>query len=191
MVWWLLGGYAVLMGAGLSSLIAYLPLYGTEEVGLSIPAAGAAAGVMGGVGIPARIAWARNVERARSVRPALLGLALSSAVTIGFLVVAKEVAWVLWPTNVVLGATCAAWVAVAVVTTVRGVVAEQSGRASGVVLTGFYLGMLSCPPVFGWSVDRTGSWLVGWVGVGIMFALAGVVVLAWGRSAGATESAAN
>lgn len=182
-----LGGYAFLMGAGLAAMIAYLPLYGTEEVGLSIPTAGMAAGAMGGVGVPARILWARAAERAWSPRPALLAIALLSATSTGLLILAAKVTWLIWPTAVALGATSGAWLAVAVVATVRAVDATRSGQASGVVLAGFYLGMLSCPPAFGWSVDRTGSWFLGWVGVTSMFLLSALLVGAWMRGARVRE----
>ena len=176
-----LGAYAFLMGAGLAAMIAYLPLYGTEAVGLSIPTAGMAAGAMGGVGVPARILWARGAERALSPRPALLALALLSATSTALLILAAQVSWVIWPTVVALGATSGAWLAVAVVATVRAVDASRSGQASGVVLAGFYLGMLCCPPVFGWSVDRTGSWILGWAGVTTMFLLSAALIATWMR----------
>ncbi|TFV67952.1 MFS transporter, partial [Blastococcus sp. CT_GayMR20] len=68
-VWWMTG-YSFLLGCALQATVVYLPLFGHEDLGLSVSAAGLTAAVMGAVGLVARVAWGRLFERVR--RPELL-----------------------------------------------------------------------------------------------------------------------
>src|SRR5207237_10888387 len=58
---------------------------------------------------------------------------------------------------------------------------QNAGRASGVVLVGFSLGLMSGPPLFGGSVDLTGSYAPGFIGVIADPASATTRVLLWRR----------
>ncbi|MDA2978820.1 MAG: MFS transporter, partial [Actinomycetota bacterium] len=54
-----------------------------------------------------------------------------------------------------------------------------AGRASGIVLFGFLLGFGAGPPLFGWMVDSTGSYMgVWWLAMGAS-TLGALVMLAW------------
>ena len=57
----------------------------------------------------------------------------------------------------------------------------EAGRASGWVLLGFYGGFAVSPSIFGYSVDETGSWVLGWSGVAAIFALAAALAWVWYR----------
>ncbi|MGH2819930.1 MAG: hypothetical protein ACRDJ5_04675, partial [Actinomycetota bacterium] len=59
---------------------------------------------------------------------------------------------------------------------------RQAGRAAGYVLGGFYGGFVLTPPLFGYSVDVTGGYGIGWTGIGALFAVATVLAGAWHRT---------
>ncbi|HSM43636.1 MAG TPA: hypothetical protein VK969_01325, partial [Acidimicrobiia bacterium] len=50
------------------------------------------------------------------------------------------------------------------------------GRASGVVLLGFLSGLGIGAPIFGYSIDRLGTYVPGWTAVAAVFLL-GLVVM--------------
>ena len=51
-------------------------------------------------------------------------------------------------------------------------------KATGITMTGYYLGALASPPLFGFVVDWTGSFAYSWIGtVALLFA----AVFAWQR----------
>lgn len=179
-VFWL-AGYALLMGAGVSAFIAYLPLYAVEELGLSVPVAGLAAAVVGLVGVGARIWWARHSERlARTQRSLALLAGLSAVAQLGVWAAATAGPWLLWVAVAGLGATAVAWNSVGMLAIVREV-PHATGKASGVVLAAFYLGLAASPAAMGATVDRTGSYAAGWLTLAAVFALAAVLAGAWSR----------
>ena len=60
---------------------------------------------------------------------------------------------------------------------------ERAGRASGIVMLGFLIGLGIGPPLFGRSIDSTGSYDFMWmVSIGA-FLLASAVALLWSRLA--------
>jgi predicted MFS family arabinose efflux permease len=162
--------YAALMGSGLSALITYLPLYGTEELGLGVAAAGTTAGTMGLIGMGARVQWARVAERRSASRESLRTMGLIATGATALLLLAPAAPMMVWVSAAALGASSGAWLSVAMLAVVRGVDRASAGRASGVVLAGFYLGMVTAPPLFGWSVDRLGSYQPGWVAITLLTA---------------------
>lgn len=173
-----LAAYAFLMGAGMSAFTAYLPLYAVEALGFTVPLAGLVAALIGLVAVFARVLWARYSERL--VTPwgplALIAamatcaqLAVWSAQTLG--------AWLVWPAAVGFGATASAWNSVAMLAVVRRFQRAGTGRASGVVVTGFYLGLTVAPLAVGASIDRTGGYDLAWMVVAGVFALAGLLAL--------------
>jgi predicted MFS family arabinose efflux permease len=182
LVWWITG-YAVLMGAGLAALITYLPLYAHEVLGLSVPAAGATAGMMGTVGIGARILWARWAERHRSIPLALVAIAVGSLGSLALLIGAEMgTPALVWLAAVGFGGTTGAWNAVGMLAVVREVDTRVSGRASGRVLSGFYVGLVVSPALFGRSVDLLGAYRPGWIVMGFVFLAAVAVSLGWRRT---------
>lgn len=176
--------YAFLMGTGVGVLGAYLPLYAVERLGMSTAAAGLAAGAIGIVGIVARIVWGRAADRRPAAGTKALGALAAGSVVAIALLAAAEVGGtgLVWPAAVLFGATAVAWNAVGMLAVVRGVDAARSGRASGRVLLGFYLGFVVAPVAFGATVDVTGSYLPGWASVGAAFAAAAVLADRWRRS---------
>jgi len=175
--------YAFLMGGGVAAISAYLPLYAQEEVGLSAGDAGMIAGIMGGIGILSRVAWGWGTERIGefSIALAILG-AGAVAATAAVYFAPGGGALLLWISAVVFGMTAITWNAIGMLVIVAEIGTHAAGRASGIVQSGFYAGFVVTPSLFGYSVDRSGEWTIGWVGVALMFVAATVVAGAWRTS---------
>lgn len=176
-----LAAYALLMGAGGVAVISFLVLYAVEGLGWSESVAGAAAATVALAGVLARMAWGRAAERLRTSTAPLLVLAVGSAVGQALIWAAQASPPLLWLGAAMFGVTAGAWNAVAMLAIVREVPPAHTGWASGVVQAAFYVGLLSCPPVFGWSVDVTGGYDAGWAGVTAVLAVAAVLTAAWHR----------
>lgn len=177
-----LTAYAAGMGVAISSMGAYLPLYGVERLGLPAAAAGLLAAAIGGVGVVARIAWGRAADRrARPPAGTLLLLAALAAASAA-LVWAAEVGGVglAWAGAVLAGASGAAWNAVGMLAVIRGTPVAVAGRASGVVVLSFYGGFAVGPATFGVLVDAFG-YPAGWLLVVASFAASGAVAARWRR----------
>lgn len=175
LVQWL-ATYALLMGAGVATVTAYLPLYGVEELGLSPTTAGLVAASVGFIGVGSRIAWARGSERHGAVHGPLRLIALLSVVAIALVWAAATAgSGLVWLGAVMLGGTAVSWNAIGMLAIVREVDRASTGTASGVVLVGFYLGYIIAPVSFGWSVDRSGGYGPGWAAIMGLFALAALV----------------
>jgi predicted MFS family arabinose efflux permease len=168
--------YGFLLGAGGSAIFTYLPLFGREALGLTAGAAGATVAVTGFVGIAARIGWSRAAEVALGSRRALrwigglaavAGLALAAAPSVG--------SWLVWPAAVLTGLSASSWNSVGMLAVIQTVPSRLAGRASGVVLLGFLSGLGLGAPVFGWSVDRLGTYVPGWLATVALF-VAGAII---------------
>ncbi|HEX2194597.1 MAG TPA: MFS transporter [Candidatus Limnocylindria bacterium] len=181
-VYWL-AAYAFLMGSGVATINAYLPLYLVERAGATQELAGGVAATVGLVGIGSRIAWGWGSERMRGYALPLLLLGAGAVVAI-LLVLAVERAglWLAWPAAALLGATAVTWNSVGMLAVITSSGAGMAGRASGVVVFGFYIGFVASPVAFGWLVDRTDGYASAWLLVAGIFALTTVVIGAWRRS---------
>ena len=72
-------------------------------------------------------------------------------------------AWLLWPGVIITGASTSAWNSVGMLATIDEAGPALTGRASGVVLFGFLTGLGIGPPLYGATVDATGSYSLMWV----------------------------
>ena len=180
-VWWLTI-YATAMGLSTAAVNAYAPLYAVERLGISRATAGLAATVIGGVGIVSRIIWGRAAERVRHTSGPLVILAFGALVSVLLMWTAPSAGVALfWLAAVVAGTSLAAWNSVAMLAVISEVRAGDAGRASGVVLTGFLLGLTVSPVLFGFTVDKTGRYDVGWAAVAGITLLSLVIAAAWWR----------
>jgi len=162
-----------------------------EELGTGRRTAGLAAGLMGLVGVVARVAWGRRHDRTTTpVTRTLLFLAAASVLAVG-LVWAAQAAGValLWAGAVALGATAVAWNALGMLSIVRDVDASRAGRASGRVLLGFFAGFFTGPVSFGAVVDATDTYAFGWAGVTAAFLTATAIAWRWRSAAPAGTGA--
>lgn len=176
--------YAFLMGAGVAAVNAYLPLFGVERLELTTTSAGRVAAAVGMVGVVSRIAWGWASERLPSYRGPLTVMGLGAVGAILLLLVApgRGIAW-LWAGGVLFGVTALTWNAVGMLALLSRVEPAEAGRASGVVLLGFYTGFVPSPVVFGWIVDTIAeasvAWTSAWALVLSVFLAAGL----WARRA--------
>jgi nitrate/nitrite transporter NarK len=167
--------YAFLMGAGVGAFNAYLPLYGVEELGLTTTRAGAIAATVGFVGVVSRIAWGWTSEHLPSFHLPLAVMAGGATVAVALLLAAPALGVTsLFVGGMLFGATAVTWNSVGMLAVVAGVDSADAGRASGVVLFGFYTGFVPSPVVFGTLVDLTGDYRAAW---GLLLAV--FAVAAW------------
>jgi predicted MFS family arabinose efflux permease len=182
-IFWL-AGFTLFTGLAGGSVATYLPLYAQESLNMSASAAGLVVALMGIVASIGRVSWGHFVRNASDLRGRLRTIA----------VLAVGATLLLWsasrfhPDLVWFGA--AAWgisllsagtVGMVAVMTYAGL--ENTGRASGVVLTGFGVGLMIGPPLFGWTVDTTGTYDVGFALVLAEVASAALIGFFWGRRA--------
>ena len=166
--------YGFLLGAAGSALFTYLPSYAEEVLGVSGEVAGWAVALMGFTGVVARISWGRAAEHrlgpVRSLRIIAVAAVLAPALLV--LADAATVVALLWPAAIVTGLSASAWNAVGMLAIITSLPSRDVGRASGLVMFGFLAGLGLGAPVFGFSVDRLGSYTPGWLAASAVFATA-------------------
>jgi predicted MFS family arabinose efflux permease len=161
-VTWLLV-YGTLMGFS-GAVTFFLPLYAEEALGLDPRVGGLAVAVVGLTAFAGRIGWARHAERRHRFAESLSEIAavsvVASAVVFGAdLLDARPLLWI---GAVLIGGSSSAWNAVGMLAIVDEAGPVAAGRASGVVMFGFLTGLGIGPPLFGYTVDLTGSYASMW-----------------------------
>lgn len=178
-----LAGYAFLMGSGVAAINAYLPLYLVEEAGASQQVAGAVAATIGFVAFFSRIGWGWAGERMPSFSVPLLILGLGAVVAVVLVLLVEWVGlWLAWPAAVLFGASAVTWNSVGMLAVITSSGVGMAGRASGVVIFGYYIGFVASPMIFGWLVDTMSGYGLAWVGVALTFAATSLVIVRWRRS---------
>ena len=180
---WLVG-YAFLMGFAAAAVMAYLPLFLVESSHMTGAEAGAVVAVVGMVGIGGRVGWAWATEKVASYwlplaicgAGGVLGIVLLSSAPTTSSVMAYAAA-------TVLGATAMAWNSVGMMAVLSRSDRQTAGRASGVVLFGFYIGFVSSPLAFGWLADVSGTYLWGWAVAAAAFGCAAATAIVFRRYA--------
>ncbi len=184
--------YGFLMGTGIAVTNVYLPLYAHDELGMSVPAAGAVASLTGIVGVGSRIAWGRRTDGTAEVGPTLGVIAAGSAVAIALLIAARWWGtWLVWAASFLIGAITVGWIVVGMVGVVAITDPRDAGRASGRVLLGFYTGFVCSPVAFGWIVDATSVYAPAWALVALAFVGAILVSPWWGAGGRSSPKAAS
>ena len=77
------------------------------------------------------------------------------------------------------GLSSSTWTSVGMLAVMLGAGPARSGRASGIVMFGFLTGLGVAPPLFGWTVDRTGSYASMWTMSIVAAVIATGVTIAW------------
>ncbi len=180
-IWWVTA-YGSLLGFGGSATFLF-PLFVEESLGQTPQLAGAAAALLGAVAIAGRLQWARVAEHAASPAPTLAFLAALSVVAMAFMLWSIEggITW-MWVGTIVLGLSSSSWTSVAAMVVIAIAGAAAAGRASGIVWFGFLAGLGLGPPIYGFTVDETGSYATMWWLAFGSFALAAGVALTWMRT---------
>jgi MFS family permease len=183
-----LAAYAFLMGSGVATINAYLPLYLVERAGASQEVAGVVVATIGVVGIGSRIAWGWASERMPSFTLPLLLLGVGAVVALVLVAAVERIGlWVAWPAAALFGASAVTWNAVGMLAVITESGSRLAGRASGVVTAGFYIGFVACPVLFGWLVDTSRDYTLAWLLVALVFAATVPVVIGWRRSSPVAE----
>jgi len=161
--WWLFA-YSFFVAVAVQASNVYLPLFGTERIGLTPAVAGSTMTLIGLLGIASRIGWGRASDGPRPASSSLSILAGTSLLAAGVfgLAAATGNPVVLWVGVVVhaAGAIAANVVIIhALITIVRP---EQVAAASGYQALAQYLGFAVGPLSFGLLVDHAGTYAVGW-----------------------------
>ncbi|MGA0239546.1 MAG: MFS transporter [Acidimicrobiales bacterium] len=177
---WRLGLYALLMGLASGSIGRFLALFAEESLDYTSTTAGFAVALSGLLGMGFRIAAARRAEH--RVRPStlLMQLSLIAAVSSSLFALSPMVGRsLLWPAVVLYALGHTAWNAVINLAVIVNVPTAQAGRATGIIILGFLMGLTIAGPVAGFIVDERGSYeLVWWLSV----VLAGVSAVLVKRS---------
>ncbi|CAN5154545.1 MFS transporter [soil metagenome] len=174
--------YAFLMGRGVATVNAYLPLYLVERGAASPAVAGAVVALIGFTGIVSRVLWGWGSEQLRSFSQPLIVLGAGAVAATGMIGAVQFVGlWAAWLAAIVFGATAVTWNSVGMLAVLAASGPRLAGLASGVVLTGFYVGFVGSPMLFGWIVDHAGGYVLAWTLVAAMFGAATLVVVAWQR----------
>lgn len=181
--------YGLISGLATSAIVGFLPLFAEEDQLWSGPASGSLIAVVGVAGIVARILWPRASERAlghgRTLQ-ILSGMTTISALLLGLAALDVVDGWALVPAALLLGGGAIAWNAVGMLAVMEFSPRGMVGKGTGLVLAGFLLGLAIGPPVMGFSVDMTASYVPGWLVTASL--LVGSAVIASRIPAGSTIS---
>jgi predicted MFS family arabinose efflux permease len=165
--------YNMIMGAGTGSITAYLPLYAHEDGGLTAAAAGSvmiAAGAVGGV---VRLTASRRSETHWGYPDAMAGFAVVAVAACLLMLAAPHLGGeAFWLSAALWGAGGLGFGAISMLAIMAEADESRTAWASGMVVFWFSLGFSVAPPLFGWSVELTGTYELA-IGV-----IAGLYVLA-------------
>jgi predicted MFS family arabinose efflux permease len=177
-----LGIYALLMGLASGAIGRFLPLFAEEELGYSLAIAGFAASLSGLLGMGFRIAAARLAETRVAPTDLLVQLSVIGVVSSSLLALSVPFGrWLLWPAVVLYALGHTAWNAVANLAVIMNVPQRDAGRASGVIILGFLMGLTIAGPATGLIVDGTGRYEIAWWS-SVALAAVSAAVLASGRA---------
>ncbi|MCH1436340.1 MAG: MFS transporter, partial [Acidimicrobiales bacterium] len=155
--------YALLMGLAGGAIGRFLPLFAEEELGYSLAIAGLAASLGGLLGMGFRIMAARIAETSLAPTPLLIRLSGTAVVSSALLALSVPFGrWLLWPAVVFYALGHTAWNAVANLAVIMNVPSRDAGRASGVIILGFLMGLTIAGPATGAIVDVAGRYEVVW-----------------------------
>ncbi len=177
-IWWL-AGYGLLFGFA-GAVVLLVPLYVEEAVGLDARIAGLVAATIGAVAVAGRIGWAHfSEQRDRFIEPLWAMTPLAVLAGIAFLLAESGAPWLLWAGAALTGLSTSSWNGVGMLAAMNEAGTAATGRASGVVVFGFLLGLGLGPPVYGALVDTTGSYVWMWVASITAAVATGLLVAVW------------
>ena len=162
--------YSFLMGAAITAVLTYLPLFAQEVLGMSQGEAGRALSISAWVGIAGLVGWTRLAEgRFGAVRTLMTISCLGAA--LGFVLAYAQVwgTWSIWLAGLLTGLSGSAWNAVSMLVAIRRLSGSLTGKGSGVILAGALGGGGVGAPLLGWSVDLLGVYRPGWLVVAALF----------------------
>jgi predicted MFS family arabinose efflux permease len=174
----LLGLYAIGMGFGVGAVNAFLPLFAYEELGVSAGRAGQLIALIGLLGTAARVVTGIVLDRVHRIESWLWVLAAVAALSLALVFLTPGRPSLVWVMAMGLGLSATAWQTVVMLAAIRD--GKETARSSGIVTSGFMVGMMLGPLVFGILADSF-SYAMGWVSVGLGFVIAVVIGVAAAR----------
>lgn len=171
--WWFAVG-AFLLIAGSQPLYSWTVAYLEQSLDASPGVAGAVSAVASGVGVVFMIASAQRTDRVgpdARVRRLIALLAVNLVGTL--LVMAGELVGTWF---VAVGAIIGISAQLAAIGTMHAAVVDRAphavARATGVTMTGYYIGALASPAAFGWLADWTDTFAWSWAATAVLLAVA-------------------
>ena len=184
-----IAGQGVLVGVAAAVFVTYLPLYVEEELGLSVKTAGAVVAVYGLAGLLARLALPTLGERMRHLaQPMLIVAGIAMVGTVMIWLGGALGAALVWA-GAALAGVQVAWTALGMLAVITQVEQHHAGRASGIVSRGFGIGLAAGPPIFGFTVDTTGAYHLGFVFLLVVMLGSAVLMTLWLKSESTQEPA--
>jgi predicted MFS family arabinose efflux permease len=153
----------LLLIAGSQPLFSWSMPYLHETIGVALPTAGrlTAVAALTGVASMVLVTWQSDRLAPTARVPTVITLCAVTAASQLLLVILQGAALA---SVALVPATTAQ---LADISLMHAAVVEAApstvGQASGVTMTGYYLGALLAPPLFGYLVDTTGSFLLPWL----------------------------
>jgi predicted MFS family arabinose efflux permease len=170
--------YCFVLATANAAVAAYLPLFAVQDLGYRPAAGGAVLACFGLAGVVGRVWWAKRAAD-RHGRPALMLTTLACVATVCALPLTLATLpgldILVWVGALGVGVSATAAYAVAMLDVVRNA-GVGTGRASGLVSVGFFLGFAVGPIAFGLLADRAG-YQAGWIAVAGTLALTAVTGL--------------
>ncbi|MGM7669933.1 MFS transporter [Microbacterium sp. A93] len=170
---WLFTAVAFANGVGTQATNVYLPLFAVRDHGYSLLIGGLAAGLSGVVGVCSRVYWGRALGAGR--KPGTLLVMIASGALLGMASMAASSVWDLpalfWTGVVLHGLTVLGTNVVVNAGTMQAVDATRIGAASGTTTMGMYAGFAVGPVGMGAIVELTGGFVLGWILVGVTYAV--------------------
>lgn len=158
----------LLLIAGSQPLFSWSVPYLHNAVGATLPAAGrlVAMGALVGVAVMVLVAWRSDRVAPAARLPAVVVLCIVTAG--GQLLLATGQGLALASFAIVLATACQLGAISLMHAAVVAAAPAAVGRATGVTMTGYYLGALLAPPLFGRLVDATGGYVLPWLGCALL-----------------------
>ncbi|MGE3270743.1 MAG: MFS transporter [Chloroflexota bacterium] len=180
----LLSGVTFLYAGVQLSLAGFMVLFLTERVGMGITEAGAMLALAQAGGIVGRIGWGIVSDVVFGGRRKIVMAIFSVMAAISSIVLASTgpdtPRIVLLVTLAVAGVSAIGWNGINMLFVAEIAGRQASATAAGLNLTCSYLGIMVGPPIFGYLVDRTGSYTTAFY-VGAGASLASLILLAMVR----------
>lgn len=171
--WWFAVG-AFLLIAGSQPLYSWTVAYLEQSLDASPGVAGAISAAASGAGVVFMIASAQRTDRVgpeARVRRLITLLAINLVGTV--LVMTGELVGTWF---VAVGAVIGISAQLAAIGTMHAAVVDRAphavARATGVTMTGYYIGALASPAAFGWLADATDTFAWSWAATAVLLAVA-------------------
>ena len=165
---------AFLLIAGSQPIYSWIVAYMEETLETAPSLAGIVSATASACGVFFMVTNASRADRIGAERRMRRIVRLHFWIVIGIVAILLGSSLGLW--IVVLGAVVSVSVQLAAIGTLHAAVVDKAphnvARATGSMMTGYYLGALASPAAFGWLVDATGTFAYSWLGSALLITMA-------------------